>query len=239
MIHRFLVALASAAVMAGSCGAAEASCPTASGGEPGAVAQLRGIRFGDDQVSLLFGLRGGATFGVPAHSVDGSAVNVRVRIPNARLRYPDGSASYTGERALRPPGGRIVDVLIEDDGDGVILTLRASGSGCARLASRRYGLGTTHPAALISIALRDGPVVALDPDRGAPGFPMQVVGLGFTPSSPVALHAGGRVLWTASSDAAGRLDTVFYVPDLPPGDQRVIVRDAFGAATAWFRAERP
>lgn len=66
---------------------------------------------------------------------------------------------------------------------------------------------------------------------------MQVIGLGFRPSSPVAFQAAGRSLWTSTSDTSGQLDTVLVVPDLPAGDHSVLVRDSSDAAAAWFRVE--
>lgn len=237
MKRRSIAAITAVAMAIGACIPPAAACPDLAGGEPAAAAQLRWVGFGDDQVSLLFGLRAGEPFGIPAHRVDGSAAELRVRLPGARLRYPDGSASYLGERALHPPRGRIHEVRVDEDADGVVIVLRSGAPGCARLASRRYGLGTTHPAALVSIALRHGPVIALDRDRGQPGYPMQVIGLGFQPSSPVAFQAAGRQLWTSTSDASGHLDTVLVVPDLPVGDHSALARDPREGAAAWFRVE--
>lgn len=227
-------------MVATACGAASAPC-TSSGGEPGSVVQLRHVSFGNDQLSLLFVQRAGEQVGIPEHFVETTARGVRVRLPGARLRTADGGSSYRGELPPAPPPGRIraVDLFEEPDGS-VVVDLDVDGVGCARAASRRFGLGTTFSAALVSIALRDGPVVALDPDHGAPRTGMQVVGLGFAPSSPVTFQVGSDVVWSSESDERGYLDTVLTIPDLPGQDHSALVRDGAGATTlAWFRIDRP
>ncbi len=238
MRSRSVPLLLALAVAAASCAPVAATCAPLSGGEPGSVVQLRGVRFGDDRISFLFGLRGGDVYGVPAFTAKRAGDTIEVRMPGARLRYPDGTPSYLGALELRPPEGRIVDVSVADDGgDGVTVLLRGAGLECPRAAARRYGLGSTHPAALVSIALRDGPTVVFDPDGGAPGFPMQVVGLGFTPSAPVGFQSDGRTLWTSHADAKGLLDTIMYVPQVAPGPHRVLGRNAGRTVSSWFRAE--
>src|SRR3989304_343892 len=52
------------------------------------------------------------------------------------------------------------------------------------------------------------------------------------PPSPVIFQSGGRTVWVPRSAARGWLDTVLFVPDLPPGEHVVLVRDAAGAAPA-------
>ncbi len=231
--------LAGAALLAASCAEAPAACEARLGGETGAVAQLRWVRFGDDQISLLFGLTSGTRFGIPEHVVETTGEEIRISIPESRLRYPDGTPSYLGEEVLHAPGGGAIEVDVAPAGDGTRVRLRSAKRACPRVASRRYGLGSTHSAALISIALRDGPSVALDPAHGAPGFPMQVVGLGFGRSERVSLSVDGRGVWESTTDAAGQLDTVLYVPDLPPGERSVVVKGGGGSATAWFRVDAP
>lgn len=211
----------------------------ASGGEPGSIVQLRRLSFGNDQLSLLFVQRAGETSGVPAHTIEGVPGLVRMRIPGARLRTADGVSSYAGELPPDPPPGRIRSVEIAEDTDGsVVIELRVDGDACPRVASRRFGLGTTFAAALVSVALRDGPVVALDPDHGSPGTGMQVVGIGFAPSSPVTFQVGPGVVWSSRSDERGHLDTVLFVPDRPGRGHSALVRDGSGGtALAWFRIE--
>lgn len=209
-----------------------------SGGEAGAVVLLRHVSIGVDQVAFLFVQRPDATYGVPPHTVESANGVIRVRVPGARLRNPDGTSSYWGERSLRTPGGRIRGVTIDEAADGTVtIELEADGGACPRVASRRSGLSSTFSAAFVSVALRDGPVVALDPDRGPIGYPMQVVGMGFRPSSPVAFHSDGRVVWDSRSDARGWLDTVVRIPQGPPGRRAMLVRDASGAAQVWYSAE--
>lgn len=197
------------------------------------------MSFGNDQLSLLFVQRAGELVGIPEHFVETTAAGVRVRIPGARLRTADGGSSYRGELPPAPPPGRIRGVEIAEEADGsVTIHLRVDGDGCARVASRRFGLGTTFSAALVSVALREGPVVALDPDHGAPGRGMQVVGMGFAPSSPVTFQVGAGVVWSSRSDERGELDTVLVVPDLAGRDHGALVRDsAGGTALAWFRID--
>lgn len=227
-------------MLASSCGAAAAPC-AASGGEPGSIVQLRHVSFGNDQLSLLFVQRAGETSGVPEHIVASAPGVVRVRIPGARLRTADGASSYAGELPPDPPPGRIRSVGIAEDADGsVVVELRVDGDTCPRVASRWFGLGTTFAAALVSIALRDGPVVALDPDHGAPRTGMQVVGMGFTPSSPVTFQVGAGVVWSSRSDERGDLDTVLTIPDLPGRDHSALIRDGAGrTALVWFRVDWP
>lgn len=197
------------------------------------------MSFGNDQLSLLFVQRAGEQVGIPEHFVETTATGVRVRIPGARLRTADGGSSYRGELPPVPPPGRIRGVEIAEDLDGsVMIDLRIRGSGCARVASRRFGLGTTFSAALVSIALRDGPVVALDPDHGVPGRGMQVVGMGFAPSSPVTFQVGPGVVWSSHTDERGELDTVLVVPRLAGRGHSALIRDgAGGTALAWFRID--
>lgn len=221
-----------------SCTPAAVPCAT-SGGEPGSIVQLRHLSFGNDQLSLLFVQRAGETSGVPAHRVEGVPGLVRMRIPGARLRTADGASSYAGELPPDPPPGRIRSVEIAEDTDGsVVIELRVDGDACPRVASRRFGLGTTFSAALVSIALRDGPVVALDPDHGVLGRGMQVVGMGFAPSSPVTFQVGPGVVWSSRTDERGELDTVLVIPRLAGRDHSALVRDgAGGTALAWFRID--
>lgn len=233
------VALALVAVLlVTACAGAPVSCPVITGGDPGSLVQLRGVRFGDDSVSLLFGLRGGAPYGIPPFTVERAGDLVRVRLSGARSFYPDGTPSLRGPRDLTAPAGGMGTVSVRDEADGsVAVDIRAGRGGCPRVRDRRYILGTTHPAALIAVALHDGPVFVVDPDRGPAGWPTQVVGLGFTPSSPVAFLTGGRTVWTSRTDAKGWLDTTFYLPDAD-GSGLVVARDAARAATAHFRVER-
>jgi hypothetical protein len=228
-----------ALVVATSCAAPATACAPVAGGEPGSVMQFRGMRFGDDQVSFVFGLRaGGAQYGVPEHAVERDGDLVRVRIPGARLRNTDGSPSYRGERDVTPPGTGITAVSVTEGRDeGLTFDLRVGGRGCPRLLSRRYILGTTHPEAVVSVSLRDAPMVVLDPDRGPMGSPTQVVGLGMSPSSPVTFQYAGRTVWTSRSDVRGLLDTILYVPTADAGWHRVLVRDHSRATTVWFRSE--
>ena len=225
-------------VMASSCGAASAPCTT-SGGEPGSIVQLRHVSFGNDQLSLLFVQRAGERVGIPEHVIGMEDGVIRIRIPGARLRTADGGSSFRGDLPPLPPPGRIRGVEITEDADGsVTIDLRVDGDGCARVASRRFGLGTTFSAALVSIALRDGPVVALDPDHGVPGTGMQVVGMGFAPSSPVTFEVGPGVVWSSRTDERGELDTVLMIPRLAGRDHSALVRDgAGGTALAWFRID--
>lgn len=235
IVRRVLLALS---VVAASCGSTTAACAPVAGGEPGATVQLRGLRFGADQIAFMFGLRSGGVYGIPAFTAERDGDAVRVRVPGARLRNADGSPSYHGEREVRPPEGRIARVTIEEDAsEGVSIVLHGTGTGCPRTAARRYGLGSTHPAALVSVAFHDGPVVVFDPDGGAPGFPMQVVGLGFTASAPVAFQSEGKTVWTSRADAKGLLDTIMYVPPVAPGPHRVVIRNAARSVASWFHAE--
>jgi len=238
VVGRWAAPLLALVLATASCASPPPACGPASGGEAGSVVQLRGLRFGDDQIAFLFGLRAGGVYGIPAFTAEREGDVVRVRMPGARLRNADGSPSYHGEREVRPPEGRIARVTIEEDAsEGVIMVLRGMRSACPQTAVRRYGLGSTHPAALVSVAFRDGPVVVFDPDGGAPGFPMQVVGLGFTPSAPVAFQSDGRTVWTSHADAKGLLDTIMYVPPVAPGLHRVVIRNAARSVASWFRAE--
>jgi hypothetical protein len=197
--------------------------------------QLRRISFGDDQISLLFALRPGAAYGIPEHVVTASAGRISVRVPGGRLRHADGTSSYFGELEPEPPPGHIRSVGIAEEADGsVVVELAVDGAACPRTSSRRYGLGTTFSAALVSIALRDGPIVALDPDRAAPAGSVQVVGLGFAPSSHVTFGVRQRTVWSSRTDELGHLDTVLFVSDVP-GRGAALVRDESGsAALAWF-----
>jgi hypothetical protein len=209
------------------------------GGERGSIVQLRHLSFGNDQLSLLFVQRAGEPSGVPEHVVEAVPGLLRIRIPGARLRTADGLSSFAGELPPDPPPGRIRSVEIAEDPDGsVVIELRVDGDTCPRLASRRFGLGTTFSAALVSVALRDGPVVALDPDHGSPPGGMQVVGIGFAPSSPVTFQVGAAVVWSSRSDERGHLDTVLFVPDLPGRDHSALIRDAGGGtALVWFKID--
>ena len=221
-----------------SCAGPPSACAPVSGGEQASVVQLRHVSFGDDQVSLLFVQRPGEAYGIPSFAVGVEHGVIRLRLTGARLRNPDGTPSYDGPRTFQSAEGRMKDVRIDEDRDGaVVVEIPIDGRGCPRVASRRSGLGSTFSAAFVSVALRDGPVVALDPDSGRPGGPMQVVGMGFAPSSPVIFHSGGRTVWVSRSDARGWLDTVLFVPDLPPGEHVVLVRDAAGAALARYRVD--
>ena len=47
----------------------------------------------------------------------------------------------------------------------------------------------------------------------------------------------GTTVGVVSAYFRGWLDTVLFVPDLPPGEHAVLVRDAAGAALARFRVE--
>lgn len=205
------------------------------GGEPGSVVQLRRISFGDDQLSLLFVLRPEAAYGIPEHTVTATAGRIRVHLRGARLRHADGTSSFFGELEPEPPSGRFRSVKIGEEADGsVMVEIDADGSECPRTSSRRYGLGSTFPAALVSVALRDGPVVALDPDRAAPAGSVQVIGLGFAPSSHVTFEVRQRMVWSSRADALGELDTVLFVPDAP-GPGAALVRDERGStALTWF-----
>jgi len=226
---------------AAACAPAAVACPPLRGGEAGSVMQLRDLRFGDDQVSILFGLRsGGARYGIPPYEVERTGDVVRVRIPGARLTDPDGLPSYYGERTVSPPGGSIHEIGLSSASDGgVEIAMRVSGSGCPRVLARPYVLGTTNPAAMLSVALRDGPAVALDLDHGLPGYAMQVVGVGLTPSIPVSIDVDGRPAWTSRSDANGHLDTVLFVPALPPGPHRALIHDPGRSVIAHFRVDEP
>jgi hypothetical protein len=197
------------------------------------------VSFGNDQLSLLFVQRAGERVGIPEHFVETSTARVRVRIPGARLRTADGASSYRGELPPVPPPGAFRSVEISEDADGsVVVDLDVDEAGCARVTSRRFGLSTTFSAALVSIALRDGPIVALDPDHGVPGRGMQVVGMGFAPSSPVTFQVGPGVVWSSRTDESGELDTVLVVPRLAGRDHSALVRDsAGGRALAWFRID--
>ena len=218
-----------------SCTAPAAGCQTVTGGEPGSLVQLRRISFGDDQISLLFVLRQGAGYGIPEHTVTATAGRIRVHLPGARLRHADGTSSFFGELEPEPPSGWFRSVKIEEEADGsVMVEIHADGSRCPRTASRRYGLGSTFPAALISVALRDGPGGALAPDRAAPAGSVQVIGVGFAPSSHVTFDVRQRRVWSSRTDALGQLDTVLFVPD-HPGPGSALVRDERGsAALTWF-----
>lgn len=197
--------------------------------------QLRRISFGDDQLSLLFVHRSGGRYGIPPHTVETAGTTIRVRLPGTRLRHADGTSSYFGDLEPEPPPGRLRSVRIAEEPDGsVLVEIDGGGSACPRASSRRYGLGTTFSAALVSIALRDGPVVALDPDRAAPGGSVQVIGRGFAVSSPVTFDVQRRTVWTSRTDDAGDLDTVLFVSD-EPGRGAALIRDERGsAALAWF-----
>jgi hypothetical protein len=233
-IHRALSCGLALVLSLSSCSPAAVPCTT-SGGERGSVMQLRRISFGDDQISLLFALRPGAAYGVPEHVVTTSAGRIRVHVPGGRLRHHDGTASYFGELEPAPPPGRIRSVRIAEEADGsVLMEIDVEGAPCPRISARRYGLGTTFSAALVSIALRDGPVVALDPDRAAPAGSVQVVGLGFAASSHVTFDVRQRTVWSSRTDELGHLDTVLFVPDAP-GRGAALVRDESGStALAWF-----
>jgi len=197
--------------------------------------QLRRISFGDDQISLLFVQRAGEPYGIPEHVVTASAGRIRVHVPGGRLRHADGTSSYFGELEPEPPPGQIRSVGIAEEADGsVVIEVDVDGAACPRTSSRRYGLGTTFSAALVSIAMRDGPVVALDPDRAAPAGSVQVVGLGFAPSSHVTFDVRQRTVWSSRTDELGHLDTVLFVSDVP-GRGAALVRDESGlAALVWF-----
>lgn len=230
--------LATLVIAATSCTPAALPCE-ARGGDPGSTMQLRHVSFGNDQLSLLFVQRAGELVGIPEHFVETTATGVRVRIPGARLRTADGGSSYRGALPPERPPGAIRAVGIFEDADGsVTVDLDLEEAGCPRLASRRFGLSSTFSAALVSIALRDGPVVALDPDHGVPGKGLQVVGIGFAPSSPVTFQMGSGVVWSSRSDERGHLDTVLTVPDVPGREHSVLIRDgAGGTALAWFRID--
>lgn len=230
---RFVLALV-ALLSSLSCTGSSPACAPVSGGEQSSLMQLRRVSFGDDQISLLFALRPGATYGIPAHEVSADGGRIRVRVPGGRLRHPDGTPSYFGATEPVPPPGRLQTVSVSSENDGsVVVEIVARGSACPRVTSRRYGLGTTFSAALISIALRDGPVVALDPDRQAPGQAAQVIGAGFAPESAVTFQIGPRTVWSSQTDKQGFLDTVLFMPDRI-GRGSALMRDASGSAVVWF-----
>lgn len=233
-------------IAAGACAPAETggpapltvqpqTCAPSRGGDEGAVMQLRRISFGNDQVSLLFVLRPGAPYGVPEHQVSSATGLVSVRVPGARLKHADGTPSFFGEAEPSPPPGAVRSVRIAEEAEGAVtVTIGTDAPACPRVYSRRYGLGTTFSGALVSIALRDGPVVALDPDRAAPGAAMQVIGVGFAASSPVTFQVRGRTVWSSRTGEDGTLDTVLFAPE-SPGRGAALVRDSHGsAALAWF-----
>jgi hypothetical protein len=220
-------------VASASCAPA-APCAPVEGGDPDALMQLRRLSFGDDQLSLLFALRPGSPYGVPAHAVTSSGDRIRVRVPGARLRHTDGTSVFFGSTEPDPPPGRFRSVTVTDEADGtVVVDIALEGGACARVASRAYALGTTFSAALVSIALRDGPVVALDPDHAAPGAAAQVIGTGFAPDSPATFQVDGRTVWSSETDENGDLDTVLFMPERP-GPHAALVRDRSRSALAWF-----
>jgi hypothetical protein len=231
------IALTLLIVVVASCGVAPSSCASRSGGEPDAIVQLRHISFGVDQVSLLFVQRPDAPYGVPAHTIEGRPGVVRIQIAGARLRNPDGTPSYVDDRPL-PPGGRMRDLRVREEPDGsIVAEIDVTGASCAMVTSRRSGLGSTFSAALVGVSLVDGPVVALDPDRGRAGSPMQVVGVGLPRSTAVEFHSGDRMVWESRSDERGLLDTVIRVPDLPAGDRTMLVRAGVHAIEVLYRIE--
>lgn len=235
-MRRALTATLVLALLTSGCGAPRACAPVR-GGESDSVMQLRRLSFGDDVLSLHFVLRPGSAYGIPAHELSQDGGALRIRVAGARLRNPDGTPSFFGALAPSPPPGALRGVAVREDADGsVVIEVTTGSAACALVHSRLYGLGSTFSAALVSIALRAGPVVALDPAHAAPGASVQVVGMGFRPSATATFHIGARTVWSSVTDEEGLLDTSVSVP-AASGRGAVLVRQGLAAALAWVEVD--
>jgi hypothetical protein len=99
---------------------------------------------------------------------------------------------------------------------------------------KTYALGTTIPRAAVFVVFGDDAAFTLEPGAGEPGKALQVSGLGFARKTSVTLAVQGQQVWESMTNEAGSLDTVLFIPALPPGRYEVVARDGSGrTARTW------
>lgn len=202
------------------------ACPRFGDGKPGAQAQLVALDVSDERVAFTFGLSAAGAFGVPEFDIavapDPSSLVVRFR--GTSTRNPDGTPSYTGPIALRSERG---PVLLLFDGERVMgwLVPRVA---CPRVVVKTYTVGSTFPRALVVLAFGEAASITLEPPARATGGPVLVSGVGFAPSSEVGIFVAGAETHRATANASGGLETILFVPALPPGRYLVLVTDVRG-----------
>jgi hypothetical protein len=218
------------------------ACPTQRGGEAGLNVQFRFVELGGSSVAFSFGLRSGETrFGVPAYELQPSPDGAIVSFAGANRDNPDGSPSYDGPKRIDAQAQGLDSFVREvtlDDAPAATLrsVVRATATACPRVLARSYVVGTTIARSVAFVVFGDDPAFTLEPTDGEPGKALQVSGLGFARKTKVTLAVKGQQVWESMTSDEGSLDTVLFLPELPPGRYEVVARDGSGrTARAWAR----
>lgn len=205
------------------------SCAAASGGQPGARAQLRFVDVSDERVIFIFGLAAGGGFGLPTYAVEPrEGASFIVRFDGASTINEDGSASYDGSGEIRGDGLVRKVRLVNDSGASMRWELELAARTCPRVIGRAYAAGTTFPRAQVALLLRGDSAITIESSTRYAGGPITLSGLGFAPSKAVTITIAGHEAHRTMSDADGAINTSFFIPELSAGTYALVAADASG-----------
>jgi hypothetical protein len=204
-------------------------CPRASGGVPGAQAQLQYLHVTDRSVTFSFVNSISGSFDVPEYTVEhGPDGPIAVSFKGSSIYEPDGTRSYPGPLVIEPGRQVIRQVRLSGDADRTMRwDLKLVHSACPGVTQMRYWTGSYSRAQVI-VAFGDTSSVTLEPAVRPVGAPVWVNGAGFAPSTSLVLTANEQIIRETTTDAAGMFQTAIFVPEADPGSYVVVARDRVG-----------
>ena len=221
-------------------------CPTQSGGDDGAVAQLRYVYVSDRQMTFTFGPSGASgRFGIPrfdvafpalpapARELDTGTRRLDVAFRGASGFNPDLSPSYLGSTLLVPMDpGPVQEAAVTNDSASLLSwRVMLKGAPCPAVSTNVYTWGKS-PRAQVTMTFGQNAWITAEHGAtyvGAPILaPVEISGRGFRPGSSLALRLAGQDLDSATADGDGRIETGIFVPKMLPGFYELLVTDDAG-----------